>query len=240
MENKKYKEGFVREDGMVYWRYRKDRGHVWLTQEKYKEYVDARKKYRLFCAQEFYKMREKIDPMDRSYFGKYSFAKNKYYIGISTSGKEVWVHKEKYLKYREKQNANRNKFAAKLRMLEKPSLKIGDPHPENNELFVCYFIGNKPYFGSKEKLETIRENRKISCRKRDIKYLRLRRETLLKMANKRRRGDLHPDQDKIFWEYNNRGAEKWLSCEEFKRRHELELQRRKLNRLKSKDKQNVQ
>jgi len=229
-----FKEGHVREDGMIYWRYRKDKGHVWITQEQYKKYVETRKKYRELCLKEYYKQRSKLNVMDQSFYGKYCFAKNRYFIGVGSSGKEIWTTKEKYLKHRDKQNRNRRNFIKKLKSQPKPDLKIGDPHPDNKDLFVCYFIGNKPYFGSEQKLKTVVESRKTSIRKRDIKYKRLRKERLAQIEKKHRRGDVHPENKTLFWEYNIQGKEKWLPFEEFKLRHDKEKERRRINRLKQK------
>lgn len=230
-----HKEGFVREDGMVYWRYHKEKGHIWLTKEKYEMYVQTRKKYRQAGLKEYYSSREKLDPSDRSYYGKYSFAKNKYFIGLSVSGKEVWVCKERYIKHRERQNRNRYKYLCKLRAQEKTNLKVGDQHPDNKELFVCFFIGNKPYYGSKDKLQKVLERRRFSYRLRDIKYKKMRKEKLAKLQKRHHRGDINPENGTIFWEYNSCGEEKWLDSAEFNIRHAKEKQRRARSRQKAKE-----
>jgi hypothetical protein len=234
-----HKEGYVREDGMVYWRYHKDRGHVWITKEKYQQYIKTRVNYRKIGLEEYYRRREKIDPMDRSYYGKYSFQKNRYFIGLSVSGKEVWTTKEKFLKHKEQKNKNSKKFLEKLKMQAKSNLKMGDPHPENSDLVVCFFIGNKPYFGSKEKLNRVLESRKISYRKRNIKYRKIRTEKLAKMENRLKRGAVHPENGTLFWEYNCRCKEVWLSVEKFYELQNIQKERRKRSRLKKKEESNV-
>lgn len=239
MSKRLHKEGFVREDGKVYWRYQKEKGHIWITPEQYAAYVATRRRYRRACLEEYYRQREKQNPIDRSYYGKYCFRRNRYFIGLTASGKENWVIKEKYLNHREKQNKNRKKFSEKLRMQEKPNLKIGDQHPDNPELFVCFFIGNKPYFGSKTRLLETQERRKIACRKRDIKYKKIRTDKLSKLENKHRRGDVHPENGAVFWEYNIRCKEIWLAPEVFTEKREKDLQKRKNLRLKKKGLPNV-
>lgn len=239
MSVRAHKEGYVREDGMVYWRYRRDRGDVWITQEKYQQYLNTRKNYRKRSLEEYYKRREKIDPMDRSYYGKYSFQKNRYFVGLSVSGKEVWVTKEKFLKHKEQKNKRRRNFLSKLKLQQKPNVKVGDTHPENSDLVVCFFIGNKPYFGSKEKLNQVLESRRISYRKRNIKYRKTRAEKLAKMESRLKRGVVHPENGTLFWEYNCRCKEVWLPAEKFHELRNKEKERRKRLRLKKKEVSNV-
>jgi len=225
------KRGTVREDGKVFWVYRKGK-EVWATKEQYDKRENTRKAYVRMCQQEYRKSQAKKLPHERNYLGKYDCSRNLYFISISTAGKEVWGTKFQLEKHRKRLNDRRKDMTKRLKELQ-TNLKFGDPNPNNPEEFVCFFIGKKPYFGSAKKLEERKKSRAISYRKLDLFY-RTKRTMALQALNKRlRRGTINEETGLIFWEYNEAGKEKWFSEEEFKLRHEKEKIRRNKYRKKS-------
>lgn len=237
MSNRPYKEGAQREDGKYYWRYDKYKNkEIWISKEQLDRRRATRTAYRKACAEEYYKRQAKKPIEDRNYFGKYDFAKDKYFAGVSASGKEIWYPKEKFLKLKMRCNKNKRDFVARQKKYTGKHAKIGDVSPDNPSLFCIFKIGNKPYYGSAEKLEQWRESRGISYRKRNIKYGKKRREILSKLEKRIKRGYVHPENGTIFWEYNCYGKEIWLSSDVFKIKREAHIQIRRNYRLKEKAK----
>ena len=228
----KYKEGFIREDGKFFWRDSKLKGEIWLTEEQFKKRVATRTEYRKRCAELYKKMRDEKNVMDRPFFGKYSFAKNKYFIGMTSSGKENWVSKEKFERFKVKQENCKKRYIEKLRKLPKTNLKFGDPHPENPDLFVTLLIGNKPFFGNAEKLQEVIEKRNRFQKNKVIKNQIIRRDKLNKLDKKHRlrRGHIDDITGNIFWEYDVKGDPKFLPPDVFHEKRNKANEKRKRNR----------
>jgi len=225
------KRGTVREDGKVFWVYRKGK-EVWTTKEQYDKRENTRKAYVRMCQQEYKKLQVKKLSHERNYVGKYDYSRNLYFMSISTSGKEVWGTKFQLEKYRKRLNDRRKDMSERLKKLQN-DLKFGDPNPNNPQEFVCFFIGKKPYFGSAKKLEERKKSRAISYRKLDMFY-KTKRMMVLQALNKRlRRGAINQENGLIFWEYSESGKEIWFVKEIFDERQEKEKIRRKKYRNKS-------
>ena len=226
------KEGTVREDGLVYWRYDKMKGrHIWLSPQKYEEYCEKRKSYRKMCVEAYHKRQQELPDDEKNYFGKYDWKKNKYFIGISTSGKEVWYYKARFENLVARRQEYRKKYLDKARLLPKNKLRIGDKNPDNPEEYVINFIGNMPRFGDIQKLELANLNRKICQKKMSAKYRKERKEKLSKLFHKRRRGDINSEGN-VFWEYDRRANEVWYTPDVFAIRQSAVLAKKKLRRLK--------
>jgi chaperonin cofactor prefoldin len=225
------KRGTIREDGKVFWVYRKGK-EVWATKEQYEKRENTRKAYVRMCQQEYKKLQVKKLSHERNYVGKYDYSRNLYFMSISTSGKEVWGSKSQLEKYRKRLNDRRKDMTQRLKEFQ-TNLKFGDPNPNNPEEFVCFFIGKKPYFGSAKKLEERKKSRAISYRKLDMFY-KTKRMMVLQALNKRlRRGAINQENGLIFWEYSESGKEIWFVKEIFDERQEKEKIRRKKYRNKS-------
>jgi len=229
------KEGFVREDGKVFWKSCKEKGDIWLTPEQYQKWCDTRKRYRQRCAQEYYKRREKQNPMDRNYFGKYDFARNLYFVGISSAGKEVWVNKDRLEKILERKKRYKKNYIKKLQEAPKNNLKFGDQHPDDPNLYVYLIVGNKPFFGTKEKLEERKKALRKSGILRDIKYKHKRKDILQKLGDNRiHRGAYDLTTGLVFWEYTQTGNEKWLPVDQFHKLRLADCEKRKRDRQRKK------
>lgn len=139
MRTNHIKRGTVREDGKVFWVYRKGK-EVWATKEQYDKRENTRKAYVRMCQQEYKKSQAKKLPHERNYVGKYDSSKNLYFIRISTSGKEVWGSKFQLNEYRKRLNDRRRDMTKRLNEIQ-TDLKFGDPNPNNPKEFVCFFIG---------------------------------------------------------------------------------------------------
>jgi len=226
------REGFIREDGMVYWRHRKNRGDIWLTPEKFAAYQVKRKEYRDMCREAYYKRQAELPENERNYFGRYDWKKNKYFIDISSSGKEVWVYKARYEKLKAKREEYRKKYCSKMKSVPKTGLKMGDQNPDNPNEYVLWFTGNRPKFGTLEQLEIAKQGLKAIYKKAHKKYRQIRNEKLRFMNNKLRRGHVHAETGMIFWEYNYRGEPRWLEPEKFAVKHQTDKERRRKNRKK--------
>lgn len=231
------KEGFVREDGMVYWRRHTTRGDVWLTAEKYQEYCQKRKAYRTMCREAYYRRQAELPPEERNYFGKYNWKTNKYFVDVTASGKEFWVYKKRFEELAARRKGYRRRYLDKMHKLPKAGLKIGDTNPDNPNEYVLHFTGNMPRFGTLEQLQTSQEGRKISYKKMHAKYRKIRREKLKWMSNKLKRGTIDPETGMIFWEYGRFGQPVWLPPEQFTVKHEVEKARRRKNRALKKAKE---
>lgn len=226
------KEGYVREDGMVYWRYRKDRGDVWLTPEKYASYCKKRKDYNKICVEAYKERQAKLPDSEKNYFGKYDWKKNKYFVGITTSGKEVWMYKARFEKRVQENKKYKRKHLNKLQKLPLTGLKIGDRNPDNPEQFVLGFMGHKPRFGSHQELIIANEARKLVGQKIRARYKKLREEKLNNLPKKMRRGDVDQSSGLIFWAYNLTGKPIWLQPEIYTTKHNKELAKKRVRRRK--------
>jgi len=225
MENNKPKFGDLRDDGL-YYAGRKKSQEMWITKEQLDRRIASRKAYRRICSIEYKKRQLEKNIMDRNYVGKYNFSTNKYFIRVTGSGKEVWGNEEQLNAYREKIRKSSRRRYSKLKQLTKTSLRVGDQNPDNPLEYVCYISGNRPYFGTKQQLLNNIERRNIAYRKRNQKNRKIRQDKLQKLTNIIKRGTESTETNLVFWQYNQRGEERWVTKEQYQHFIEKEKQRK--------------
>lgn len=216
-----YKEGDVREDGMVFYRYLRKKEY-WVTAERLEEIRQKRKAYRTQCREEYKKRQAKKDAMDRNYIGKYDFSKNKYFVDISSSGKEIWLTKQQFDRFQARRKAHFIRFREKVKALPPTPFKVGDAHPDNPDLFVTRKAGNRCYWGDKVELQRQLEMRRRISRKKNQLY-KYQRQIAFK-GGRRKRGEVN-EQGLIFWSYYPSMKEVWCTPEDFAARKEKEKNR---------------
>lgn len=137
---------------------------------------------------------------------------------------EQWNNAEKWrLNYMEKR---RNMY----RNSEVKKWKIGDLNPENGKYYIRNSGNYTPIWG------TIDDVIKYQKQKRDmkVKYLEKMKQQkrLVAIENKRRRGDIDPILNLIFFKYNSlTGSEIWYNKEKFETIMEKERKKRKERRI---------
>lgn len=232
--SERLKEGHVREDGMVFWRYHKKRGQIWITRETFEHRKKQRVEYRKKCLELHRQLRSKKSPMDIPYFGKYDFSKNRYYAGVSASGKDLWVTKDKLDRLRLQNQKSKINYIERAKALPDTGLKVGDRHPENPELYVIFKVGNKVFFGDRERLKRRIDSVKMTLRKRHIKYQKIRKDLLSKMENRLRRGHRDDSTGLVFWTYGRTAKPVWLSPEAYEAKIAAERDKKKRKRQAAK------
>jgi len=227
------KIGTIREDGKVF--ARMQRGvQLWLTKEQYENREIKRKIYVKKCL-ELYK---KLKKEPRS-IGDYDHRKNLYFIGISSSGKEVWRSKVFLDKFRKRQDLRRKEYVKRCYDLPVKKLKFGDQNPDNPNLFVIHKVGNKCFFGNKKKLKEKKELLRITYAKRYLKSKKKKQTIMGNITVKLKRGATREQDNYIFFQYNRIGKELWLAPEIYKLKRDKEILKRRENRRnKIKEKQN--
>lgn len=211
------KRGTIREDGKFFWAYKKDK-ELWISKEQYERRENSRKEYVRKCRQRYNERQKAKHLVERNYIGKYDSSKNLYFLRVSTAGKEVWGTKHQLEEFRKRHTIYRRKMYHKL-LEHHPvtGLKIGDKNPANPNEYVVFFIGNKPYFGSKHQLKQRQQGRAISYRKRNEKY-KLQREEKLRSIEKRiKRGTENSETGLVFYCYAQNGKERWVTKEHYQK-----------------------
>ncbi len=226
----KYKAGQKREDGLVFWRYLKQKGEIWITQEQFNRRSESAKEYKRKAAAHYYAQERAKRPEDRNYFGRYFPHIDKYFLKVSCSGKPVFGTKEQLEYERRRHAVYKKRFVEKNLKLPKTGFKIGDRHPTKPGLYVVFFVGNKPYYDNAKKLEEVLESRRRAYQKRYIKCKKIRRERLDKLDKKRKRGEIDKITGHVFWGYDRIAKEIWLDKDLYDKKHSAELARRKANR----------
>ena len=224
------KRGTVREDGKIFARYRKGK-ELWISKEQYERREKSRKEYVKNCIESYKKRRKEI----RS-FGEYDEKINLYFIGISSSGKEVWRNKVFLEKRKKMQAKNKNRYIEKCFLLPQSNLKFGDQHPDNSNLFVINKVGNKCFFGDESKLKEKKESLRITCTKRYYKSKKIRHIVLKNLETKLKRGATREQDNFIFFQYDRVGKEIWLSPEIYHQKREKEILKRKEKRKWAREK----
>lgn len=223
------KRGTVREDGKVFARYLYGK-ELWITKEQYEKREKTRKEYVKNCLLAYRKMCK-----EKKSFGDCNHSKNLYFIGISSSGKEIWRSRTYLEKFRKKQNLNKRKYTERCKMLPKTNLKFGDQHPENPNLFVTLKIGNKCFFGDKKKLEEKKEQNRIIYAKRYFKAKKIKQIIMENTAVKKRRGETREEDNLIFFGYDRIGKEIWYRPEIYHHKRNKEILKRREKRKKAKE-----
>lgn len=208
------KTGTVREDGKVYYSYGKERG-VWITQKEFERKRKVVRDYQKNCYKLYKQIRKRIWK-----FGEYNPEKDLYFCGVTASGKEIWVSKSYSLKMKKYREVYQKKYVEKCKQLPPTNLRFGDQHPDNPKLFVVYKVGNKPYFGTKKKLEHRRKKLREMYARRDQRYRLKKAEKIRKNEIIYKKGDVHPETKMIFWNYTRSFYETWITPEEFKIKQE--------------------
>lgn len=104
------KRGTVRSDGMVYYKYSGERG-VWIDKEKYESKVRAKRDYQRMC---YAKYRER-NPKPRR-FGELDPKTGLRFVGVGTSGKEIWRGEEFYQRRRDALLRSKREHLRRIRM----------------------------------------------------------------------------------------------------------------------------
>ena len=223
----KLRLGTKREDGMIFWGLRSGK-EIWLLPDKFAARIAKRRDYQKKCRQAYKERQSRKNEMDRNYLGKYDFARNLYFIGVNSAGKEVWGTKAELESSREQHRELGSVYRKRcIENYEKTDLVFGSPHPTQTGLFVVRKIGNKLFWGDKKELERRRESVLISRNKRKIilqKRRKLFRETI--GDKKLTRGTVRED-GKIFWKYNPNCYEEWLTPERFEEKSQADKKRKK-------------
>lgn len=232
--SERLKEGHVREDGMVFWRNHKTKGQIWITRETFEHRKRQRVEYRKRCLELHKQIRSKKSPMDIPYFGKYDFSKNRYYAGVSASGKDLWITKEKLERLRLQHQKSKINYIERAKALPDTGLRVGDPHPEKTGLYVIFKVGNKVFFGDEDRLKRRLDSVKMILRKRDIKCQKIRKDLLSKLDNRLRRGHRDHSTGLVFWEYGKTAKPVWLSPEVYEAKIAAEREKKKRRRQAAK------
>lgn len=221
------KRGTVREDGLVFYRMAKGKPR-WVTPEKYKTECDKVTAYRKKCIAMYKKLGK-----EKRKFGEYDSKRNLYFIGISTSGKEIWQPKAVLDRKRQLLSKGKKKYYEKCRALPNLHAKIGDKHPDNPDLYVIYKLGNRLTYGSYEKLQDVKEKKRITVLKKDLRYKK-RRDYLLYGRERIKKGTKRED-GLLFWHYDKKGDESWITQEVYNLRNEKQRQRKKAYRQRKRE-----
>jgi hypothetical protein len=224
--------GTVREDGMIFWSFAKEK-EIWITKQQYEKREKTRKAYVKKCRESYARRQLAKHPVDRNFIGKYDFSTNLYFLRMSSSGKEVWGSKEQLIAFRNKHTKYRTRMYNRLKTQHpKTGLKVGDKNPENSNQYVIFFIGNKPYFGTKYQLVQRKKSRKISYNKRNEKYAINRQRILENLQHRIKRGTTDPKTGLVFYMYAQNGKERWITPERYQQVLEIERIRKKRNKKK--------
>ena len=227
------KRGTIREDGKVFARMQKGM-QLWLTKEQYENREIKRKNYVRKCLELYKKLKKEPKSI-----GDYDHRKNLYFIGISSSGKEVWRNKVFLDKFRKRQDLRRKEYVKRCSDLPVKNLKFGDQNPDNPNLFVIHKVGNKCFFGNKKKLKEKKESLRITYAKRYLKSKKKKQTIMNNITVKLKRGATREQDNCIFFEYNRIGKETWLTPEIYNEKRNKEIFKRREIRRKEKETKQV-
>lgn len=206
------RQGDVREDGKIFWRYYKG-NEYWLSKSKFKKYKKTMKRH-ADATSTLSKHRNRP-----SMYSQHPVTLL-YYVGVY-SGKERWVDFEALKKHKRMAAEARERYVNKQKQKPSTELKFGDRHPSDPGLWVICKQYNSITFGSYEeylrRLAAIRE-----CSRRKAAKYKIKREKVLRdKDNIHKRGDIKDDL--IFWGYGSTCIEYWLTPEQFesKLQHKL-------------------
>lgn len=226
------KRGTIREDGKLFWSYKKNK-ELWISKDQYEKRENTRRQYVIKCRQRYYQRQNAKHLVERNFIGKYNFSKNLYFIKVSTSGKEVWGTKEQLDQFRKMHTKCRLRMYYRLKNQYPPTgLKVGDKNPNNPKEYVVFFLGNKPYFGNKSRLKRVKEGRAITYRKRNEKYKILRKQKLKSIEKRIKRGTINSETGLVFLYYAQNGKERWVAREFYQKFLEKEKIRKTRQKVK--------
>lgn len=212
-----------RADGKVFWGMKGNK-EIWITEEQFEKWDEARKKYTRKRAKQWQK---NLPVEQRIKKGTYDSNTDLYFYGYSGIGKPIWITKDKFENYKEKARICRKNYYDRLKKLPLPKYCIGDKHPEDPNLVVVRLYGNKVCWGTEDQAKSVsmsrlqsykkyRENRgqirKASANEKKQKVLQFLSEN---PHLKRSRGDKDLVLNRIFWGYSVWGTEMWMTPEKF-------------------------
>lgn len=248
------KRGTERSDGKVFWGYdydSKDLKEVWITKIQFEKREMTRRSYLRKKIEDYKQKQLSLPKEERNYMGKYNPETGLYFIRVGSSGKEVWGTIEKLTHIRQLNKKARKKYHKKCYSIEKPNLVAGDPHPFEKGLFVVRTVGGKVFYGTKEQYLSKSERLRKTYKKYKLNHReeieRRKKQAKEKFVNffrenphlKRRRGDVDPVLNKVFWQYSVAGKEIWMSPEAFKEKRDKAISYRNSLRRKQKEEKNV-
>jgi hypothetical protein len=225
------RRGTVREDGKVFWAYRKTKtrtGEIWVSRDTFLKYEASRIKYSQSKMMAYKKSQESLPPDERNYLGKYNPENGLYFIRVYASGTPRYGTLEDLQNYKlKRRRQQRDCYKLNKTKIPASSVCLGDKHPNDPNLVVVEIRGHKVKYGPMQKLEKRRENirlsgieyRKIKGKKIVEKSREIRQKKLQFLREnphlKYSRGDLNPLTGWKFWGYSALGNEIWLHPDDF-------------------------
>jgi hypothetical protein len=218
-------------DNKVFWRYRRDGSEYWLTEAKFRKYKKTAKKHLEATSAS---CRHKIKPAMYSQHPVTLL----YYVG-TYCGKEKWIEFSALEKYKMGSSESRKRYVNKQKHQPPTTLKIGDRHPENPNLWVVCRQYNHIFFGTHDEyLRRLNITRECSRRKA-MRYKIQRDKVLLNRDHVYKRGDKRDGL--IFWKYGSTCIEYWLTKDQFeaKLQHERDAAMKAKGRRKANKRNNT-
>ena len=202
----------------IFWRYRTGGSELWITKARFQKYKKTiRKHVRL--------TNEALKHKKRPLMYSQRHSDLLYYVGTS-AGKERWVDFEAMKNHKMIAKEARNRYIQKAKRNPPTTLKVGDQHPSDQDLWVVAKHYNAVTFGTHEELRKRLEDARERSRIKAVRY-KLRREKMLRNKDQfHKRGDMKDNL--IFWGYSGSCSEVWLTALQF------ESKRRRVNMLAAK------
>jgi hypothetical protein len=217
-----------RADGKVFWAYKHVKGEkieVWITPEQFERRECTRRKCAKKQAQKRLEAQMRLPKEQRNRAGDYNPETGLYFIRYDNKGLPVWRAKEFLDKLRARNKISRKIYSQKGKLLPLPNVCVGDPHPETSGLYVKCIRDRRIFYGTMEEVEKIKSRLSKTYKKykqKNKEKIKLknasRREDIMKSLNsdlKRKRGDIDPITQNVFWGYSGRGDEVWLKKDMF-------------------------
>lgn len=236
-----------RADGKVFWAYKYRKGEkieVWITPEQFERREVTRRKYAKKQAQKCLENKIRLPKEERNHIGQYNPETGLYFIRYDDKGLPVWRVKEFLDKLRARNKISRKIYSQKGKLLPLPNVCVGDPHPETSGLYVKCIRNRRIFYGTMEEVEELKSRLSKTYKKykqknkQEIKLKNAsRRKEIMKSLNselKRKRGDIDPMAQKIFWGYNGRGDEVWFKKEIFVIKRNCFIKKRREQRARRK------
>ena len=121
----------------------------------------------------------------------------------------------------------KRKYDQKAKNHKPTTLKIGDRHPDNDNLFVILKYYHKITYGTKEQLEKRMILKREKDRIKAEKYRILKKKRLMYADREYRKGD--EKEGLIFYRYKSTGKEIWLNEMDYKNQLALDQAKNNIN-----------
>lgn len=217
------KRGTKRADGKIFFAYSSGR-EMWYDEATYYKKLSVLHAYEEKAKREFQKKKHPI-------LWQFDPHKKLYYAG-RTGAKEKWVTEEECYTLKKKKERNHKTFRTKTKATSSNKFKVGDRHPNDNNLFYACANNHRPCWKTKTELDIYLKARRASSTKCTIRN-RIRKQNILKKFKSIiKRGA--EQNNLIFWDYTSLGKEIWLTPEEFKRRRMNNIEKTRRYRIKKK------